>query len=135
MLEKSIILARKYYKDLMRRDKEPVFNHAKRIAERAMISDYDERIISICYLHDILPLNLDIYHDVYEDIASIDKRLADVCDKFAIRKHESFESYFYRIFMCPEAKIVKMLEILDELPDTTGEEKKVFLDALARLSS
>lgn len=135
MITQSIELASKYLKDRHSEGKsyEPIINHSKRMAERAVLLGYDEIIIASCYLHDVLSLNVEEYHEIALEIKKIDPDLARIADKFYRREDETWLQYYYRISYVPEASKVLWLCLTDKLVDVKAKDLAEILSAITTI--
>lgn len=132
ILTQSISLARDVYEGKSRQNGEPVINHCKRLADKALLYNYDETLIASCYLYEALSSNYEIYYDIAEQIKDIDESLFKIVDKITKKHTESWLEYYYRVRVVPEAKKIVLLNMLDTLLELDHEKKLLILGQLPK---
>jgi hypothetical protein len=110
MLNESISLSYKLYGD----DKERT-NHIRRVAERALQLGWEEEVIAASYLHEALQLHYDEYYETLQLIKDIDENVAKIVDKVTKKDKETWNQYYYRISVVPEASKVVWLDMIETL--------------------
>lgn len=120
------------HRDFNDRLGEPLINHCRRMANRALIFKWDDLIVKGCYLHDVLNLHYGTYYETMDMIKAVDERVAWLADKAAKKEMESWPQYYYRVLTVPEATKLIWLDMTDELPIADFEQYHRFIDYLPR---
>jgi len=132
MLKTVLSLSSYYLDNLKKENGEPVINHARRVAQNALLLGWEEEVIAACYLHEVLTYHYDSYYEVLQEIKAIDENVAKIVDKVTKKEKETWGQYYYRIIIVPEAAKVVWLDMIDSLTYAKREEFDRIYEQLPR---
>lgn len=135
LIKASIELAKEIYADKTRPNGEKWIEHARRVADRALILGWPDFIIAACWLHDAFEINPIDFDAVLNKINSFNNRVGFFVDKCAFKQWEHWSDYINRISASPETRGIKWLEFLDELSECPSNDRiQVLLEALPKVT-
>lgn len=121
-LERAIQIAHEAHEGEFRRSGEPYVVHPLRVMEKARQLGHSVIILIICVLHDVPENNKDWHFERLRQEGYEDEVLIPL-DHVTRREGESWEEYIERVAQNEKARIVKDLDMEDNLEDNPTEKQ------------
>jgi len=118
--------------DQTRRGGRPYVEHPMRVA--SMLHDYSPTVIAAAYLHDTIEDTELTADDLIAKGISVD--VVNLVQLLTHHKSENYNDYLAFIFHEPDARLIKIADIVDNLSDDpTQRQKTKYFKALVYLST